>query len=231
MGDAEDIPTQKDKSSRVADFIADPRRAVWKLSVPLMLGMTLHTLYSVTDMIFVGMLGGDAVAALTFNMPIVFFGIGITFGLGTGATAVIARFLGEGDKESADSAAEHALLLALGVGTVIIVVGLSAKHEIIALLGATDAVSDLAIEYFQILVPGFLFTTLNVSFRSIMTGEGDTRTPIMFAAIGTILNAFLDPLLIFWAGLGISGAAWATVVSHFISKYGSASMNRSSSSS
>lgn len=92
-------PTQtEEKSSRVESFIANPRRAVWKLSVPVMLGMGLHTLYAVTDMIFVGRLGGDEVAALSFSMPLVFFSIGITFGLGTGATSVIARLLGGTEK-------------------------------------------------------------------------------------------------------------------------------------
>ncbi len=99
--------------SCVAEFIANPRKAVWKLSVPVMAGMAIQTLYNIVDMVFVGRLGGDAVAALTFNMPIGFFA-SIAFGMGTGVMSVIARFIGADDKESADNAAEHAML----VGTV-----------------------------------------------------------------------------------------------------------------
>ena len=64
---------QERGTSRVAEFLANPRKAVWTLSLPVMAGMTIHTLYGLTDMIFVGWLSGDALAALTFNMPMMFF--------------------------------------------------------------------------------------------------------------------------------------------------------------
>ena len=67
-------PTDKEeKKNRVEEFIANPRKAVWKLAVPIMFGMPVKTLYSIVDMIFIGWLSGDAIAALTFNMPLVFF--------------------------------------------------------------------------------------------------------------------------------------------------------------
>ena len=205
-----------EQSSRLEEFIANPRRAVWRLSLPVMMGMALQTLYNITDLIFVGRLGGDAVAALTFNMPIVFFVIGMTFGLGTGATSVIARFIGAGDKAQADNAAEHSMLIGLGIGSVIVVAALSFKYPILALLGASGAVLDLSVNYFEVVVPGFIFSILNVGFRSVMAGEGDTRTPLAFQGSGVILNIILDPILIFWAGLGVAGAAWATVASQSI---------------
>jgi len=206
---------ENEKSSRVEEFIANPRRAVWKLAVPVVFGMAVQTVYSVVDMIFIGWLGGDAIAALTFNMPLVFFSIGITFGLGTGATSVIARFLGAANKRAADNTAKHALLIGIVMGVVIPAVGLLFKYRIFQLLGAAAEVVGPAIEYFQIIALGFIFTILNVQFRSIMTGEGDTRTPITFQIGGTLLNILLDPLLIFAAGLGIAGAAWATIISQF----------------
>lgn len=201
------------KSSRVADFIANPRRAVWKLAVPVMLGMGVHTLYNVVDMIFVGRLGGDAIAALTFSMPLSFFAIGMIFGLGTGATAAIARYLGAEDKRAADNAAEHALLIGLGMGVLLVGGCLGFRYEIFRLLGTPEHILPMAVAYFQVIAGGFIITILNVTFRSIMTGEGDTRTPISFQAAGTFLNIGLDPVFIFWMGWGVAGAAWATVVS------------------
>jgi len=203
------------KSSRVTEFIASPRRAVWTLAIPVMVGMAVQTVYSFVDMIFVGRLGGDAIAALTFNMPLVFFSIGITFGLGSGATSVIARRLGADDKRGADNAAEHAILIGVSTGVIIVLIALLYKRLIFSLLGAPEHVAGPAIEYFQIIAMGFIFTILNVMFRAIMTGEGDTRTPIAFQVAGTLLNVVLDPILIFWAGLGIAGAAWATIASQF----------------
>ena len=206
---------KNDKTSRVEEFIAQPQKAVWKLAIPVMFGMAVQTVYSIVDMIFIGWLSGDAIAALTFNMPLVFFSIGITFGLGTGVTSVIARFLGAENKSAADNAAEHALLIGVIMGTIIPTIGLLFKYPIFSLLGVPAEIIGLAIEYFQIIVIGFIFTILNVQFRSIMTGEGDTRTPIYFQIGGTLLNLILDPLLIFSAGLGIAGAAWATIISQF----------------
>jgi MATE family, multidrug efflux pump len=207
---------QEEKSSRVAEFIAHPHRAVWKLAVPVMLGMVVHTLYNIVDMVFVGRLGADAIAALSFSMPVTFFSIGIIFGLGAGATAVIARHLGAGDKRAADNAAEHALLIGIGLGLLLAGGCLVFRHEIFELLGAPDDVRRLAVEYFQVIASGYIITILNVTFRSIMTGEGDTRTPIAIQATGTFLNIALDPVFIFWCGWGVAGAAWATVVSQAV---------------
>jgi putative MATE family efflux protein len=199
--------------SRVAEFIANPRRAVWKLSVPVMAGMAIQTLYSIVDMVFVGRLGGDAVAALTFNMPIGFFAMGIAFGLGTGVTSVIARFIGAGNKESADNAAEHAMLVGLVLGALCVAAALLFRVQIFDLLGAEGEVLSLATQYFEIVVLSFLFQILNVTFRSIMSGEGDTTTPLALQGSGTILNIALDPIFIFSLDMGVRGAALATVVS------------------
>jgi len=209
-------PTDKEeKESKVEEFIANPRKAVWKLALPVMFGMAVQTIYSIVDMIFIGWLSGDAIAALSFNMPLVFFSIGITFGLGAGATSVIAQFLGAKNKRDADNTAEHALLIGLVLGVLIPIIGLIFKREIFSILGASVEIQELAIQYFQIIALGFIFTILNVQFRSIMTGEGDTRTPIYFLASGTVINLILDPILIFSAGLGIAGAALATIISQF----------------
>ena len=203
----------EERRSRVDEFIAEPRKAVWKLAMPVMLGMAVQTAYSFTDMIFVGMLGSDAVAALTFNMPLGLLSIGITFGLGVGATSAIARLLGAKNKAGADNAASHALLVGALVGLFIPALGLIFRRELFGVLGVPPNVLLSALLYFNIIAPSFVFSNLNVQFRSILTGEGDTRTPIAFQIGGTLLNLVLDPLLIFTAGWGIAGAAWATLIS------------------
>ncbi len=204
------------RRNRVDEFIAHPQKAIWKLAVPVMLGMAVQTAYSFTDMIFVGQLGSDAIAALTFNMPLGFFFIGITFGLGVGATSAIARLLGAKNKSGADNAASHALLVGVLVGLLIPALGLLFKERIFAALGVPPQVLEGALTYFSIIAPSFVFSNLNVQFRSILTGEGDTRTPIAFQVGGTLLNLLLDPLLIFTAGWGIAGAAWATLISQAV---------------
>ena len=83
----------KIRHSRLKSFVDNPSKSLWTLSLPIMAGMGIQTLYSIVDMVFIGMLSGDAIAAVAFNFPIFFFVMGISFGLGRGVTASIARSL------------------------------------------------------------------------------------------------------------------------------------------
>ena len=89
-----------------------------------MFGMGIHTLYNIVDMMFIGRLGGNAIAGVAFNMPIFFLMLGLTMGLGSGVTASIARYIGENNKENADNSAEHALALAAVIALVFTSAGL-----------------------------------------------------------------------------------------------------------
>ena len=112
--------------SRLSSFLQNPSRALWRLAIPIMFGMGIHTLYNVIDMIFIGRLGGDAIAGIAFNMPIFFLMLGLTMGLGSGVTASIARFIGDEDKASADNSAEHALAMAACIAVVFTIAGTTA---------------------------------------------------------------------------------------------------------
>ena len=198
---------------RVAQALADPRRAVWRLALPILAGIGVQTLYNLTDMAFVGRLGGASVTALTFSMPLIFLATGVAFGLGAGATSAVARHLGAGDRPGAGHAAEHAILLALAVGLGTAAAAIAFQVELFGALGARDEPLRLATRYFGILAPGFVIVLLNGTFHAILAGEGDTRTPVALQGSGTLLNIGLDPVFIFAAGMGIRGAAVATVVS------------------
>ena len=97
------------QQSRFSDFLKNPSKALWKLAIPIMAGMGIQTLYNIVDMIFIGRLGGEAIAGIAFNMPLFFLVLGLTMGLGTGVTASIARFIGKDNKAGADNSAEHAV--------------------------------------------------------------------------------------------------------------------------
>ena len=86
------------RKTPLKSFLNNPAKAMWSLAIPIMIGMGIQTLYTIIDMIFIGRLGGDAIAAVAFNMPIFFFVMGLSFGLGNGVTASIARFIGAEDK-------------------------------------------------------------------------------------------------------------------------------------
>ena len=81
--------------SRLNSFLDNPSKALWTLAIPIMFGMGIHTVYNIVDMMFIGRLGGNAIAGVAFNMPVFFLMLGLTMGLGSGVTASIARFIGE----------------------------------------------------------------------------------------------------------------------------------------
>jgi MATE family, multidrug efflux pump len=201
------------RSSRLEGFLENPRRALWRLAVPMMIGMSLQTAYMLADMFFVGRLSSEALAALAFNMPLLFLGLGVVFGIGSGVTAVIARSIGSGDKRLADASAEHALALGLVLSVVFTTVAFIWGRDLLALLGVSSDLMPLAWDYFSVIAAGYVFLVMSTIFRSILAGEGDMRTPVMIQGAGTLLNIALDPIFIFTLGLGVKGAALATVLS------------------
>ena len=204
------------KESRLEEFISNPNKALWTLALPMMIGMSVQAIYQIVDMIFVGRLGPDAIAALAFNLPLLFFAIGIIFGLGSGVTAIIAQYIGMKNKKRADNAAEHSILLGISISIIFTLIGWIYGKKLLLLLGTPTNILNDAFNYFIILVSGIVFMILSVFFRSILSGEGDTKFPMYVMGSGTIMNIILDPILIFGFNMGVSGAAAATIISQAI---------------
>jgi len=203
----------KSKGSRLNTFSEKPKKALWTLAVPILVGMAIQTIYTVVDMIYIGRLGGVSIAAVAFNMPLLFFVMGLSMGLGSGATASIARFIGARNKINADNSAEHALLMASIISVIMVIVGLLFGKQMLAILGATPVLLKIAWSYLRIINIGLFFMVFSGFFRSILSGEGDMKTPMIISGIGTVLNIILDPIFIFVFGFGVPGAAIATVIS------------------
>ncbi len=205
-----------EEQTRVEKIIGNPKRAIWGLTIPALLGMVVQYVYNLTDTFFVSKISDEAIAAMQFNGPFVFFAISICFGLGIGVTSLISQALGAKDKRRANNAAEHAVIIGVVLGLTISIVSIVFRYPIFRLLGAPDNVIDLSVQYFQVIIYGFVFNILSVFFRSILSGEGDVKTPVRFMIIGTVINIVLDPIFIFVFKMGIAGAAWATITAQFI---------------
>ena len=215
---------QSESKSRLKVFLENPSKALWSLAIPIMFGMGIQTLYNLVDMIFIGRLGGQAITGIAFNMPLFFLVLGLTMGLGTGVTAAIARFIGEDNKKQADNCAEHAVFMAALISIILSSTGLLFGREILSLFGAEGEILNLGWEYLHVMCIGMPFMIFSGFFRSILSGEGDMKFPMMVAGLGTVLNIILDPIFIFELdsfggigfGLGIAGAAMATVISQLV---------------
>ncbi|MAR35696.1 MAG: hypothetical protein CMG19_02645 [Candidatus Marinimicrobia bacterium] len=212
------------EESRLNIFLSNPSKALWTLALPIMAGMGIQTLYNIVDMIFIGQLGGEAIAGIAFNMPLFFLALGLTMGLGVGVTASIARFIGKNDKSGADNSAEHAIAIAFFISLLLFIVVATFGKKILFIFGAEGLILSLAWDYLQVICIGLPFMVFSGFFRSILAGEGDMKLPMLVAGLGTILNIILDPLFIFdldnfggiGFGMGVKGAAIATVISQCI---------------
>lgn len=190
----------------------DPKVAVRKLAGPMIVAMFLIALYNLADAIWVAGIGSDALAGVGFVTPLFMILMGLSNGLGAGATSVVARCIGARDKEGADTAASHAILTAFIVSAVLMVIFVLFLRPIVILLGA-GPVTDIAVEYGQIVFLGTIFFLAVQMAYAVLRAEGDTKRTMYAMAVSSVLNIILDPILIYWAGLGVAGAAIATVIS------------------
>ena len=218
------MDTNTESKSRLKTFLDNPSKALWSLAIPIMFGMGIQTLYNLVDMIFIGRLGGQSIAGIAFNMPLFFLVLGLTMGLGTGVTSSIARFIGQDNKKEADNSAEHAIVMGIVISIFLCSLGLMFGKTILSFFGAEGDILFIAWEYLHVMCVGMPFMIFSGFFRSILAGEGDMKFPMMVAGLGTVLNIFLDPIFIFdlenyggiGFGLGVAGAAMATVISQVI---------------
>ena len=200
------------KSSRLNEFIGNPKKALFTLSVPMMLGMSVQAIYMLIDTAFIGRwVGGDALAGLGIVFPPMFIIMGITFGLGSGATTVIAQSIGQENKQKADNAAEHIIMLGIFLSLFFILIGIYFGNTIISSQSSDPNVFLNASDYFYTMLWGTPFMILSIFFRSILSGEGDNMMPMKVLGLGTLINLILDPFFIYY--FAIKGAALATVLS------------------
>lgn len=191
-------------------------RALFSLAVPIVFANLLQTAYQLIDTFWVGRLGASAVAAVSLSFPVIFFLISLGLGLAVAGTILVAQYQGRGDTAMVNRVSAQALI---GVGTisvVLAVLGVIGAHAVVAFLGAAEDVLPLATEYLRVSFVGLPFLFAYVIFQSLMRGVGDARTPLLIVTGTVALNFVLDPLFILgWGpvpGMGVSGAALATVV-------------------
>ncbi len=192
-----------------------------RLSLPGIFSMLIQALYNVVDSIYVGHLSKAALSALSLAFPIQLVLIAIGVGTGVGASSLIARLLGAGKKERAAATAEQAIFLSVIYSIVFAAIGILFSSKIISFFTANAELVDLGQSYIRIILIGSAGMFVPMIANSILRGEGNTFLPMVAMLIGSVMNIILDPIFIFgigaFGGLGIQGAAYATVLSRVIS--------------
>lgn len=187
------------------------------LAVPTMISMLVTTLYNTADTYFVSRLGTSASGAVgvVFSLMAIFQAIAFT--LGMGAASMIARRLGAGETSGADEYASTAFFAALFMGSCVCVGGLLFLNPLMRLLGSTETILPYARSYAGWILLGAPVICASFAMNNVLRSEGHAAFAMCGLVTGGVLNILLDPLFIFTFGLGISGAAAATILSQCVS--------------
>jgi len=191
-----------------------------KLALPMMAAELINALYSVVDKMYIGRIEGVGTQALTglgICFPIIMIIAAFTSLFGQGGAPQCSIERGRGNDEKAERIMGTSFTLLVSTGIILTILCLIFKKPVLYAFGASDASWKYANEYITIYCMGSIFVMISVGMNAFINAQGFARIGLFTVAIGAILNIALDPLFIFKFGLGIKGAAWATVISQFIS--------------
>ncbi|NER45218.1 MAG: MATE family efflux transporter [Symploca sp. SIO1A3] len=187
-----------------------------KLTIPMIWGIFAVIAFSLIDTYFVAQLGTKPLAAMSFTFPVVSALGSLALGLGVGASSIIARAIGEGDRNKVQRFTTDSLTLSLLIVGIFIVLGLTTIKPLFTALGAESDVLPLIQDYMQIWYWGMIFLVVPMVGNNAIRASGNTKVPSLIMTVAAGINIALDPLFIFGLGglprLELQGAAIATVI-------------------
>ncbi len=187
-----------------------------RFALPATLAMAVNASYNIIDTIFVGRLGADAIAALSISFPIQMLLGAIGIGTGVGAGSLISRSLGAGNTEDASSTAGHVILLGLIFGLVAALIGIFYLRPLLIFFGATPEIIEPTMDYMSVITQGAVLLFLIMMMNHSVRAEGNAMLSMKVMIVSAVINIILDPIFIFVLGMGIRGAAIATVLAKVI---------------
>lgn len=195
-------------------------KLLMEFSIPAIVGMVVNTLYNIVDRMYIGNIkgiGGLALTGVGITLPImtIIMAFGMLIGIGTSAR--ISLKLGEHKKDEAEKHLGNAFTLIIIASVIITIVGLLFMDKVIGLFGASADTEIYAKEYMQIIFLGTIFNMLGFGLNHSIRSDGSPKVAMLSMLIGAGTNIILDPIFIFVFGMGVRGAAIATVISQIVS--------------
>ena len=209
------------ETGKQADFgVGSVKRQILRLALPMTLAQVVSLLYNLVDRIYIGRMdGGDSLALTSLGLALPFIIVITAFSnlFGVGGASLFSIVRGSGDEEEAAYCMGNSFLLLILSGLVLVFVGEAFREPLLLLFGASEATLSMASDYAGIYLWGTLFVMLSLGMNSFINAQGRGGLGMVTVWIGAILNMLLDPLFIFTLGMGLKGAAVATVLSQMVS--------------
>ena len=200
-------------------FATEPvGRLILKFAVPSVIALLVNSLYNIVDQIFIGWgVGYLGNGATNVVFPITIVALALSMMIGNGGAAYLSLKLGEGDQAAARKGVGNAVTLAVLVSLVLTAVFLLFIDPLLTLFGATEVLRGYALEYGFIIGLGLPFMMISAAINSMIRADGSPRYAMGSMVLGAIINVVLDPVFIFSFGMGVKGAALATILGQIAS--------------
>jgi len=192
-------------------------RLMLKFFIPAFIGVFVNALYNIVDRVFIGQgVGALALSGISVIFPVMLIVMGFGMLIGIGAGVLVSINMGKRDMDKAEKVLGSSFLLMLLVSVVITVIGFSLKGPMLRSFGATAETIQYANDYLDIILAGVVFQVVGFSLNNIIRAEGNARIAMYSMLISAGTNLILDPIFIFGFGMGVKGAAYATVISMMV---------------
>ncbi|NLJ41408.1 MAG: MATE family efflux transporter [Clostridiales bacterium] len=218
---AKDIPKEKNNKASGVDMTSgNPTRLILYFALPLLAGNILQQLYNMVDSMVVGNFAAQgvlALAAVGTAFPVIFMITSMFMGVGQGATIVISQYYGANDLQSVKRAVDTVYIFLFIASAPIAILGILISRPVLILMNTPPEALPMAVTYMRIIFAGIIASFGYNINSGILQGLGDSKRPLLFLAISTILNIILDLAFVIFLHWDVAGVAWATVIAQLFS--------------
>ena len=201
-------------------LIDDIKKLIKKLALPAMIGTLFQTLYNIVDTFFAGKISAEALSALSKSFPVYFIIIATSIGVTVAGTSLIGNSIGEKNEKNSLFYFSHIIYFGILISIIITFIGLNFSGDIFKLMGSSEYVTNLGLQYTNIIFSGSILFILVVAINSLLHAEGDTKTYRNVLILSFLINIILNPILIFGflfiPALGMKGIGISTLIAQSV---------------
>jgi putative MATE family efflux protein len=201
-------------------LIDDIKKLIKKLALPAMIGTLFQTLYNIVDTFFAGKISAEALSALSKSFPVYFIIIATSIGVTVAGTSLIGNSIGEKNEKNSLFYFSHIIYFGILISIIITFIGLNFSVDIFKLMGSSEYVTNLGLQYTNIIFSGSILFILVVAINSLLHAEGDTKTYRNVLILSFLINIILNPILIFGflfiPALGMKGIGISTLIAQSV---------------